>query len=341
MAEYEKEIDVWAAQGLKSFVKARPMFAQTGYDSRLRFSFVQHSGRPECKQEAAIDVYLPFVKSGTDDKGNSGVSALELANMLCSGMLVKKAQMAREKQKNTGAQYAEEIFACIGGSKADKETGKPVFKKFSIAPSSKAGSFLFRASYCEGEISTTGGYQPKNGAQWKHIMVSVAISNAITLGEDIKAWWDARRAMVLLQDVLKNANFRQNPPAPQPQSTAPATPVPVAKQTPPPPPTVIEKKPDLIWTFVDQKCFGLMGTACSPQEAVTMASNCFRALKAHSSCYICEDKNEGLRLRNEILDVEHVAKNQYLHGVVLKNKAGDTNVLNVMVSVPGEIILGG
>ena len=44
---YKKERDIWNAQALKSFVKAKTdWFNGDDYDSRLHLSFVEHRGKP-------------------------------------------------------------------------------------------------------------------------------------------------------------------------------------------------------------------------------------------------------------------------------------------------------
>ena len=46
---------IWQQQGASSFVKIKMDWARFG---KIHFSFVQHSGKPACKQVASIEAAL-------------------------------------------------------------------------------------------------------------------------------------------------------------------------------------------------------------------------------------------------------------------------------------------
>ena len=66
--EYKTPRDIWDAENRNTFLKATPLFAgeDGNYDSRYHFSFVKHSGKPNCTQEYAIEIFVPMVKAGSD-----------------------------------------------------------------------------------------------------------------------------------------------------------------------------------------------------------------------------------------------------------------------------------
>ena len=153
--------------------------------------------------------------------------------------MAKKAILSRQAAQKAGNRYGEDIFACIGGTPASRaKDGVAEFRKFSIAPGSKEGTYALKASRCEGEDSATGGVQPKKGAQFTQIIVPVSESYMRTLGENIKAEWTsfltAKRVAQLTQAApvqpaapVQSAPVQQTPtpaPAPAAKPEAPATP---------------------------------------------------------------------------------------------------------------------
>lgn len=192
--EYARPVDIWDAEAKTSFAKATmDWFSESKYNSRLHLSFVEHDGqKPKPKQVKAIEIGVPMVKAGSDGSGETGVTALSLANAITTGALAKKAVLSRQKAQQAGNRYGEDIFACIGGTPAKRaKDGIAEFRKFSIAPGAKEGTYALKAARCEGEDSATGGVQPKKGAQWTTILLPVSESYMRTLGENIKAEWTA------------------------------------------------------------------------------------------------------------------------------------------------------
>lgn len=237
-----KEIDIWNANGAKSFVKCQTDWFSGDnpdylYDSRLHLSFVEHTGRKNnCKQLKHIEMGIPMVKAGGDG-ANSGVTALGLAADILSGKLGKLAANAQKAAKANNQKYASEIWSCIGGTVASRsKDGTPEFRKISIAPGTKPGTYVFKASRCEGETSgELGGVVPKENATWETIMVPVDSTYMSALGEVILTEWQAFRTALATQKLLANQGMNQkstyaNAPAPAPapvqapvQNSAPTT----------------------------------------------------------------------------------------------------------------------
>lgn len=237
-----KEIDIWNANGAKSFVKCQTdWFSGSNpdhlFDSRLHLSFVEHSGKQNnCKQLKHIEMGIPMVKAGGDGK-NSGTTALGLAADILSGKLGKLASKSLKDAAANNQKYASEIWSCIGGTVASRsKDGKAEFRKISIAPGAKLGTYVFKASRCEGDSSgSMGGVSPKKDAVWETITVPVDSAYMNALGEVILTEWQAFRTALATQKLLANQTMNQkstyaNAPAPAPapvqapvQNSAPAT----------------------------------------------------------------------------------------------------------------------
>lgn len=206
---YVESKDIWDAEASKSFVKAKTdWFNMDSYSSRLHLSFVLHNGqKPKPTSLDSIEIGIPMVKAGSDGAKGTGITALYLADAISSGLLARMKNAANQKAQETGSKYAEDIFACIGGTTARRaKDGKPEFRKFSIAPGKAAGTYVLKASRCEGEESQTGGVQPKKGAQFTQIMVPVSEAYMRTLAENIKAEWTAFLTAKRLQQTMGMVN---------------------------------------------------------------------------------------------------------------------------------------
>ena len=210
---YTRPVDIWDAEAKTSFVKATTdWFSESKYNSRLHLSFVEHDGqKPKPKQVKAIEIGIPMVKAGSDGAGETGITALALANAITTGALAKKAMVSRQKAQQAGSRYGEDIFACIGGTPASRaKDGAAEFRKFSIAPGAKDGTYALKAARCEGEDSATGGVQPKKGVQWTTILLPVSESYMRTLGENIKAEWTAFLTAKRLAQFMKAETVQSN-----------------------------------------------------------------------------------------------------------------------------------
>lgn len=94
---YKKERDIWNAQALKSFVKAKTdWFNGDDYDSRLHLSFVEHKGKPSFEPVKTIEIGVPMVKAGSDGSGKMGVTALGLCQMISNGVLARRCAAERQ-----------------------------------------------------------------------------------------------------------------------------------------------------------------------------------------------------------------------------------------------------
>lgn len=200
MEKNSNEINIWESQGKDSFVKCTTDWFSNQYPSRVHFSFVKHSGRDNgCKQLAHIEIGVPMLKAGSDGQGDTGLTALQLASFIRSGRMRRRADEARKAE----SKYPPDIFTCIGGtpSRRSKDAGAE-FRRFSIAPSTSAGQYVFKAARCEGEDSGTGGVQPKKNAHWETIMVRVSEASLTTLAEYILSEWNAFRTAGYLSNAL-------------------------------------------------------------------------------------------------------------------------------------------
>lgn len=207
--ERTKEIDIWNANGSKSFVKCQTDWfsgedSARLFDSRLHLSFVAHTGKQNgCKQTSHIEMGIPMVKAGSDGQ-SSGVTALNLAAEILNGVLFRKCEQAKHKAATEGKRYADDVWACIGGTVASRsKDGKAEFRKVSIAPGAKEGTVALKASRCEGDSSNKmGGVSPKSGATWETIMVPVDYAYLETLAEVILTEWQAFRTAIVTRKMV-------------------------------------------------------------------------------------------------------------------------------------------
>lgn len=227
----KKERDRWCAEGAKSFMRMKvDWFNGDDFDSRLHLSFVEHSGSPKYSQLKVIEIGVPVVKAGSDGKGNSDVTALGLAAMLKSGLLIRKLQRSAEAARTQGKKYADDVWCCIGGTTAERsKTGKPEFRSVSIGPSQKEGMAVLKAMSCEGESGPNGGVQPVKGATRTTIMVPVAFDYLMALGSAIEDEWTAYLSAKKTVERL-NKQMPNSAPAP----TTNPTPTPAPALTPDP-----------------------------------------------------------------------------------------------------------
>lgn len=200
---YKKERDIWNAQALKSFVKAKTdWFNGDDYDSRLHLSFVEHKGKPSFEPVKTIEIGVPMVKAGSDGSGKMGVTALGLCQMISNGVLARRCAAERqnfEKRKaaaNGQRVYQQAIWSCIGGTTSKRaKDGKAEFRRFDIIPGQKDGTYALRAQSCEGECnSELGGVTPKKGAEWTQIIVPVDAEYLYALATNTIAVWNAHVA---------------------------------------------------------------------------------------------------------------------------------------------------
>lgn len=331
----EKERDIWNAQGLKSFVKAKTdYFNGQRFDSRLHLSFVEHTGKPACQQLKNIEVGIPMVKAGSDGNGRGGITALGLCRMIQNGMMDRRAAAERKDfeqrqlQNSNQKVYHQPIWSCIGGTTAERaKDGKAEFRKVEIIPGTKPGTYAFAASSCEGEMSNAlGGVQPKREATWTRIIVPVDGEYLYAFAEAVVAEWNAH---VAAREVTKamsalGANVQQAPAAPV-QAPMPAAPAPVPVQA---------EKPKRVYVFYDDTFYGPMACALSPKTAIAYLKKCLKKMQDEQqlSC-----RKEDLdRTANQILNDEapgnrHITPGIALYGKGSTNPAGDAQLFVMVV----------
>lgn len=301
----KKERDIWNAQALKSFVKAKTdWFNGDDFDSRLHLSFVEHSGKPEFNPLKTIEIGVPMVKAGSDGDKRTGVTALGLCQMIANGTLSRMCAAERKafeqrKAEAKGAKvYQQPIWGCIGGTTSQRaKDGKSEFRKIEIIPGQKEGTYAFRAASCEGETnSQLGGVQPKKGAPWTQIIVPVDGEYLYAFAINTIAAWNAHQVARITSKAAYAAKPQQEQPAPAVQSNhqANAEPQPAAK-------------PACVWAFYDRKYFGPMGCATTPEDAVRCAKFCLKKLQKERN--LCSRKSELEKLYNELLNGKEGADN--------------------------------
>lgn len=301
----KKERDIWNAQALKSFVKAKSdWFNGEDFDSRLHLSFVEHTGKPKFEPVKTIEIGVPMVKAGSDGDKHTGVTALGLCQMIANGMFARRCANERKafEQRQAAAPgtkvYQQAIWACIGGTTASRaKDGKSEFRKVEILPGQKEGTYALRAMSCEGETNETlGGVQPKKGAQWTQIIVPIDSDYLYAFAVNTIAVWNAHqmsRTLVNAGRAPKDTTAHEK--APSAQSASPVQQPQAAK-------------PACVWAFYDRKFYGPMACAVTPNNAVVCAKRCLNKLQKEHNLRCKKDAAD--RFFNEILNGKIDAENK-------------------------------
>lgn len=306
----KKERDIWSAQALKSFVKAKTdWFNGDDFDSRLHLSFVEHSGKPEFNPVKTIEIGVPMVKAGSDGDKRTGVTALGLCQMIANGTLARmcaaerKAFEQRKAEAHGAKVYQQPIWACIGGTTSQRaKDGKSEFRKIEILPGQKDGTYAFRAASCEGETNNQlGGVQPKKGAPWTQIIVPVDGEYLYAFAVNTIAEWNAQQVVRAMNKVP------YAPKAPSEHEAQPAAAENQAHMAQQQAVNAKAEKPACVWAFYDRKFFGPMGCAITPEDAVTCANRCLSKLQKERNLR-CR-KSELEKLYNELLNGKEGADN--------------------------------
>lgn len=186
------------------------------YD-KIHLSFVQHSGKPECKQLSNIEAALKV--SGAD-------SALYLCEAVLNGFIEAKRNASLEKQKQSGAKYAEPIFSSMGGTVAKRsKTGKCMFRQVTLSPGTSA-DYALQAVEAEGEETTTGGIAMKKGATVNRITVGIRREELMSMASVIKMAWQAY--LINGGDVAHSENGHDDAPPPAAPAQKTEAPAPAA-----------------------------------------------------------------------------------------------------------------
>lgn len=336
-------------QGSKAFVKAKADAFAIG---KVHLSFVAHSGKPECVQEAVVEGYLDFK------------DATQLYYLCMSGDIKLRYSRSIKKQQETQAKYADPIWNYNGGSNAKYDQAGNLVKpcryyEISVSPGSKA-EIAFQAKEGDGEVTETGGFMLKKGSTLKRVNVPfnfVDFCSFIVTIHDAVTAYQVYRLQVGINAIEENeytpykhdnvqpVPIQQTVPAsaPAPVAAPAAVPVPPIAPAPVPVAPVPVPKSDRIWIFCDSSEYGIMGAASTTEDAINMARECFKKLKACQYQYVCSDKTIAARLQDEIRDTKrdfgYLTPVQMTSKIGLKSdRTGSTgNVLNVMVCPNGSI----
>lgn len=175
----EKEV-IFQQQGTKSFVKVRMDWANI---NKIHLSFVSHEGESNnFKQVCSIEGALKTGGAGKED-------ALYFAEAILSGRMDALRAKALEKQKASGAKYAEAIFTSNGGSPAKGE--KPCkWRVVTLAPGFRT-DYVLSVVEAEGEVNQKGGYTKKSGSEETRISVGMSGEELISMASAIKMGWQA------------------------------------------------------------------------------------------------------------------------------------------------------
>ncbi len=177
----------WQVQGSKSFCKAKGDWIDF---KRIHLSFVRHNGKPDCKQEAAIEGAVKL--EGAD-------GALFLAEMILSGAAKKLAARSKQEAAASG-NYPKAFFESMGGTVASRSSdGKCQFRQFSVAPGMKS-DYVFTMVACEGQENRMGGIQPVQGAARTRIDVPLSAGDLFCFASCIRAEHTAQRVFIRLKD---------------------------------------------------------------------------------------------------------------------------------------------
>lgn len=252
--EHERDY-VFQQQGLKSFVKIKMDWAKF---NKLHFSFVQHSGKPECKQVAKIEAALKI--DGAD-------GALLLAESILSGLMGRKRSLSLKEKQEQNQKFAKPVFSSLGGTVSKRAAdGICMFRQVTLAPGNNS-EYVLQALEAEGEETQTGGITMKQGATATRISVGFSQDELISMASAIKIAWQA----YMTCEMLKNSSYSPVQPqsatlndskAKEPEPTAS---VPVSKPVP--------EKPSTVWVVYDTLgvYFEVAGTAESAVSSVQTA----------------------------------------------------------------------
>lgn len=149
---------------------------------KIHFSFVQHSGKPACKQVASIEAAL---------KVDGGDGALYLAEAVKNNTMERRRAKALEDQKASGAKYPAPMFTSMGGTTAQRsKTGQCVFRQVSLVPGMKT-DYALQVVEADGEPTATGGISMKKGAQVTRITVGLKREELLSMASAILMAWQA------------------------------------------------------------------------------------------------------------------------------------------------------
>lgn len=262
---------IWQQQGASSFVKIKMDWARFG---KIHFSFVQHSGKPACKQIANIEAAL---------KVDGGDGALYLAEAVKNNTMEHKRAKALEEQKTSGAKYPAPMFTSMGGTIAQRsKTGQCVFRQISLMPGMKT-DYALQVVEAEGEQTATGGISMKKGAQVTRITVGLKREELLSMASAILMAWQAYMIASSAYGTLGENTYAEPAAHNEPQTSAPAAASAV--------PTAQAVQAKDAWVIYD----GLGETfevAVSHDAAILCVQESITFLRKTEQCYSRRDNNE-------------------------------------------------
>lgn len=203
---------LWEVQAAKSFCKMKKDWLS---HERIHLSFVKHSGKPECKQELAIEGAIKL--TGTD-------GAVNLSYLILSGRLRKMAEMKKKEAAEKQQKFVEPLFTSMGGTVASRSAdgASCTFREFAVLCGT-ASEYVLRMLTCAGEQTSTGGIQPVSGAKRESIFVPISAGDLVCFAKAIEFAYQEYMTMVCSAPGYtgENKDAPQDPaPANEPQAPA-------------------------------------------------------------------------------------------------------------------------
>lgn len=262
---------IWQQQGASSFVKIKMDWARFG---KIHFSFVQHSGKPACKQIANIEAAL---------KVDGGDGALYLAEAVKNNTMEHKRAKALEDQKASGAKYPAPMFTSMGGTTAQRsKTGQCVFRQVSLVPGMKT-DYALQVVEAEGEQTATGGISMKKGAQVTRITVGLKREELLSMASAILLAWQAYMIASSAYGTLGENTYAEPAAHNEPQTLAPAAASAV--------PTAQAVQAKDAWVIYDS-LGETFEVAVSHDAAILCVQESITFLRKTEQCYSRRDNNE-------------------------------------------------
>ena len=260
---------IWQQQGASSFVKIKMDWARFG---KIHFSFVQHSGKPACKQVASIEAAL---------KVDGGDGALYLAEAVKNNTMERRRAKALEDQKASGAKYPAPMFTSMGGTTAQRsKTGQCVFRQVSLVPGMKT-DYALQVVEADGEQTTTGGISMKKGAQITRITVGLKREELLSMASAILMAWQAYMIASSAYGTLGAKPYTDMPDADVPDAAA-------NRQMPV---KVVTTTASTAWVVYDS-LGETFEVAVSHDAAILCVQESITVLRKTGQCYSRKDNNE-------------------------------------------------
>lgn len=208
--------NIWEVQAAKSFCKMKKDWLEF---ERIHLSFVRHSGKPECKQELAIEGAIKLL--GVD-------GAVNLSYLIQTGRLKKMAEIKKKDAAEKQQKYVDPLFTSMGGTVTSRSAdgASCTFREFAVL-SGTASEYVLRMLTCAGEQTMTGGIQPVSGAKRESIFVPISAGDLVCFAKAIDFAYQKYMTMVCEAPGYngeKNDTDGEPVPATEPQAPSNAQP---------------------------------------------------------------------------------------------------------------------